>query len=168
LACASRSRGIGTRTSRKMVRRGGGGLAPISIRSARNFRKLFVTSRARRTIWLTRLRHLNSKQCHLSHQAAIYLRASIRFATAQSPNSDRGSSGTQARSISAPSSIFSVPTLEASAQRGVHRNGTPATDSKRQSNRQDHSNEYINASVAKWRRTTATSAPRHVAEMERG
>src|SRR5262249_32628468 len=108
LACASRSRGIGTRTSRKMVRRGGGGLAPISIRSARNFRKLFVTSRARRTIWLTRLRHLNSKQCHLSHQAAIYLRASIRFAAAQSPNSDRGSSGTQARSISAPSSIFSV------------------------------------------------------------
>src|SRR6516162_11401165 len=67
-----------------------------------------------------------------------------------------------------PSSIFSVPTLEASAQRGVHRNGTPATDSKRQSNRQDHANEYINASVAKRRWTTATSAPRHVAEMERG
>ena len=46
---------------------------------------------------------------------SIYLRASIRFAAAQSPNSDRGdpSSSTQARSISTPSSIFSVPTLEA-------------------------------------------------------
>ena len=44
---------------------------------------------------------------------SIDLRASIRFAAAQSPNSDRRSSGTQARSISTPSSIFSVPTLEA-------------------------------------------------------
>ena len=135
------------------------GLQPVLLRD--NSRSAFALTQARRIL----------RACRAQLRRPLRRSICARASASRPPNlrtAIGGGSGTQARSISTRRRSSQSRPLKLSAQRGVHRNGTPATSSKRQSTKQDHYYDYTNTSIAKRRWTTATSAPRHVAEMERG